>query len=330
MRKLIAARARHCSIVNSTWPTRLLSESDPELTALVENLRIYQAELEIQNAELRAEQQRSQQALARFAGLFEHSPLASLVIDRTGLIHSANSAAAQLFNLEDSHLRQHYLRRLIERESEAALARALVQANEAGGSQVGPVKFISAGGGVFSGELHVARLPTLEDENSQFVCSVVDLSERMRHEAERAGMNERLRESEIRYRILAEHSPDWDYWLAPDGRFEYVSPACEAICGYPPEAFIADAKLFCDLLHPDDRAAWHSHLHEPAPHAETAHDNLLLRLIDRNGAVQWLEHQCSSVFHGGVYLGRRGVNRLVTRRIEAEAEARHVTVCCAP
>lgn len=234
---------------------RLLSDSDPELTALVENLRIYQAELEIQNAELRAEQQRSQQGLARFAGLFEHLPLASLVVDRTGLIHAANSAAAQLFNLQNSHLRQHYLRRLIERDSEAALARALVQANESGASRVGSLRFISTNGTVFSGELHVARLTTLEGDVSQFVCSVVDLTERLRHDAEQASMNDRLRESEIRYRILAEHSPDWDYWLAADGRFQYVSPACEPISGYPPEAFIADARLFCELLHPDDRAA---------------------------------------------------------------------------
>jgi diguanylate cyclase (GGDEF)-like protein/PAS domain S-box-containing protein len=133
-----------------------------------------------------------------------------------------------------------------------------------------------------------------------------------------------LRESEIRYRVLADHSPDWEYWLGADQRFEYVSPACEAICGYSPQAFLADPNLFCDLLHPDDRAVWHQHLHEPAPLADTAHDNLMLRVIDRNGKVQWLEHQCSSVFHGGVYLGRRGVNRLVTRRIEAEEEARHV------
>lgn len=303
---------------------RLLSETDPELAALVENLRIYQAELEIQNAELLSAQQQAQQLLARFTGLFEHSPLAALVVDRTGLIHAANVAASRLFNLDNSHLRQHYLRRLIERESESALASALVQANETGASQISPIKFISAAGNLFSGELHVARLPTLEGEHSQFVCSVVDLSERLRHEAERAGMNDRLRESEIRYRILAEHSPDWDYWLAADGRFQYVSPACEAICGFPPEAFIANASLFCDLLHPDDRPAWHSHLNEAESTDTTAHDNLLLRLINRNGDVVWLEHQCSSVFHGGVYLGRRGVNRNVTQRMLLQNESRHV------
>ena len=303
---------------------RLLARDDVEMAALIENLRIYQAELSIQNQELRAAQLESQHALERFSGLFEHLPLAELVVDRTGLIQTANDAAARLFALDNSHLRQHYLRRLIATEHAGDLARAMVVANETGGSRIGPVGFITAESASFTGELHVARLPVLEGETAQFVCAVVDLSERLRHEAERAESLERLRESELRYRILAEHSPDWEYWLRPDGRFEYVSPACEAICGYPPQAFLDDPALFSRLLHPDDRAAWRAHQAETGASTTGMHANLLLRLCDRAGGIRWLEHQCSAVHEGGVYLGRRGVNRDVTRRIQAEAEARHV------
>ncbi len=66
--------------------------------------------------------------------------------------------------------------------------------------------------------------------------------------------------SEARYRILADYSPDWEYWLGSDRRFLYVSPACEAICGHPPQAFLEDPELFSSLLHPDDHAAWYHHL----------------------------------------------------------------------
>ena len=307
---------------------KLLAHGDIEIAALIENLRIYQAELEIQNAELREAQAQSQHALDRFASLFSHLPLAELVVEHTGLIRSANGEAERLFGLDSRHFRQHFLRRLIDRESESDLARAIVQANEFGVSRVSPVKFVAADGNPFFGELHLARLPDLENEAGEFVCAVVDLSERLRGEAETASMNQRLRESEVRYRILADHSPDWEYWLGADQRFEYVSPACEAICGYPPQAFLADPKLFSNLLHPDDRAAWHQHQIESPSHAgdvHHAHDNLLLRLIDRDGNVKWLEHQCSEVFEGGDFLGRRGVNRDVTRRVAAEAEAIHVS-----
>jgi two-component system, sensor histidine kinase and response regulator len=37
------------------------------------------------------------------------------------------------------------------------------------------------------------------------------------------------------YRQFADHSPDWEYWLGPDGIYRYVSPACRTICGHAPE-----------------------------------------------------------------------------------------------
>lgn len=134
----------------------------------------------------------------------------------------------------------------------------------------------------------------------------------------------RLQELETCYDVIAGHAPDWDYWLGTDGRYNYVSPACEATCGYPAEAFLGDPELFCRILHPDDHALWHAHLESDA--AQGAHDNLLLRVIDRAGEVQWIEHQCLPVMNRqGDYLGRRGINRNVSARIRAEAEARHVS-----
>ena len=131
--------------------------------------------------------------------------------------------------------------------------------------------------------------------------------------------------SEARYRILADYSPDWEYWLGADRRFLYVSPACEAICGYPPQAFLDDPDLFYSLLHPDDHAAWHHHL-DDAGDDHAAHVNLILRLLDPHGNLVWLEHQCTPVFdQEGRYQGRRGVNRNITARMHAEAETRHVS-----
>jgi PAS domain S-box-containing protein len=147
----------------------------------------------------------------------------------------------------------------------------------------------------------------------------------LRVKPEIAGKETSQLSSEARYRILADYSPDWEYWLGADRRFLYVSPACEAICGYPPQAFLDDPDLFCSLLHPDDHAAWYHHLDEQGgEHA--VHANLTLRLLDPHGNLVWLEHQCTPVFdQEGRYQGRRGVNRNITARMHAEAETRHVS-----
>lgn len=71
----------------------LLEGGDVDLATLVESLRVYQAELEIQNEELIAAQQASAQSLERFTGFFQSLPVAELVVDPRGLVIEANPEA---------------------------------------------------------------------------------------------------------------------------------------------------------------------------------------------------------------------------------------------
>jgi PAS domain S-box-containing protein len=137
--------------------------------------------------------------------------------------------------------------------------------------------------------------------------------------AERHQALESLRESEEKYRTLAEFTYDWEYWIDPDGRYVYVSPACERITGYRPDDFMADPNLLLNLVHPEDRdrvAAHHFGDRNP-------HEILDFRLIARNGKQIWIGHVCQAV-HGcdGRYLGQRGSNRDITARKQAETALR--------
>lgn len=132
-----------------------------------------------------------------------------------------------------------------------------------------------------------------------------------------------LRNSQMSYRILAEHSWNWDYWLGADGVYRYVSPACAAITGHPPEDFLADAGLMERLLHPDDLPMWQAH--QTSVDMETgALPNqpealLTLRIRAAEGGYRWIEHACVPVYDAaGVYLGRRGVNLDINERKRAE------------
>jgi PAS domain S-box-containing protein len=134
-----------------------------------------------------------------------------------------------------------------------------------------------------------------------------------------------LRDSEERYRILAEYAPDWQYWMGPDGRFLYVSPGCHAICGHPPEAFVADPHLMARLIQPDDRASWREHMTDIAECEDHAqHADLVFRIRTADGDVRWIEHVCRPVISpSGEYRGRRGINRDITARKRTELELFH-------
>ncbi|MBT3242614.1 MAG: response regulator [Bacteroidetes bacterium] len=57
--------------------------------------------------------------------------------------------------------------------------------------------------------------------------------------------------SETKFRLLADYSSDWEYWINPQGEYVYISPACEQTSGYTSEAFLKDDQLFFELVHPD-------------------------------------------------------------------------------
>lgn len=61
-----------------------------------------------------------------------------------------------------------------------------------------------------------------------------------------------LKESEEKYRRLTENAKDMIYRMSlPDGKYEYVSPAAEAIFGYPPEVWYDNPMIIKNIIHPD-------------------------------------------------------------------------------
>jgi diguanylate cyclase (GGDEF)-like protein/PAS domain S-box-containing protein len=125
-----------------------------------------------------------------------------------------------------------------------------------------------------------------------------------------------LNQSEEKYRILADYSPNWEYWIAPDGSYLYVSPACERESGYAPHAFFDDPDLIDKIIHPNDLAAWHQY----APVATGAPSELLIfRIKAKDGSERWIEHVSKTVLDKtGRSLGQRGSHRNISKRHEAE------------
>jgi PAS domain S-box-containing protein len=135
-----------------------------------------------------------------------------------------------------------------------------------------------------------------------------------RNVTERKKAEDALRESEEKYRTVSDFTYDWEYWLAPDGHYIYVSPSCERITGYRAEEFLADHDLFKRIIHPDDRFLVKNHLRKILPINKDIY-HVDFRIINRNGEERWISHSCQPVYsNDGRFLGRRGSNRDITNR----------------
>jgi PAS domain-containing protein len=81
---------------------------------------------------------------------------------------------------------------------------------------------------------------------------------------DRKKMEQQLKESEERYRTVADFTYDWEQWVGPKGDFLYVSPSCERITGYVAQDFLDRPALFYEIIHPDDQQKVKNHfLDEP-------------------------------------------------------------------
>jgi PAS domain S-box-containing protein len=104
----------------------------------------------------------------------------------------------------------------------------------------------------------------------------------------RVEVEETLRASETRYRLLADNATDVIATYGMNGRFTYVSPAIEGVLGHRPEDLVG--RLFSDFMHPEDvsraQAAFVAYARAPKG---TPSPRIRYRGLRKDGAEVWLE-----------------------------------------
>ena len=106
------------------------------------------------------------------------------------------------------------------------------------------------------------------------------------------------------FHLIAEHTWDWESWLAPDGRALWVNGAVERIAGYSPPACLAMRGYPTALVDERDRAV----MQDVIADAQAGHsgNDQPLRIRHANGALTWVAVSWNGVLDGqGVIRGIR-------------------------
>ncbi len=114
-------------------------------------------------------------------------------------------------------------------------------------------------------------------------------------EAETARAEREIRQTESRYRALAESIPLVTWLSTPGDRSSilYLSPQVEPLLGYSPGECQAEPGLFSTLVHPDDREAVLA-TRDAVDGGAVPHDDEY-RLVARDGRVVWIREETSTV-----------------------------------
>jgi PAS domain S-box-containing protein len=212
---------------------------------------------------------------ARYRALFGHNPDPIFVLDDDAMVVSANTALEAItgYALNDLLLRP-FTDLLVETDREHALRH--VRRALAGTAQVLEVVGVNRDGREFTISLSVFPL---RDGRTIGVYGIArDIT--AQKEAERA-----LRDSEERYRMLADHVQDMVSLHDLDGRFLYATPSAMKILGVHPVELIGRSVF--EMVVPDDVAALQ------AAHRDVLVRNgqgpLAYRAYRADGSVGWFE-----------------------------------------
>jgi|WetSurMetagenome_2_1015567.scaffolds.fasta_scaffold19357_2 PAS domain S-box-containing protein len=138
---------------------------------------------------------------------------------------------------------------------------------------------------------------------------------------ERQRILDALTESEEKYRLLADYTYDWEYWITPDEKILYTTPSCERITGYSQQEFLSDKDLIRKIIHPEDIHALDHHMDVTLTRRQPCSADF--RIMHRNGDIRWIGHVCQPIYDSrGEFTGRRASNRDITARKRIEYEFR--------
>jgi diguanylate cyclase (GGDEF)-like protein/PAS domain S-box-containing protein len=156
---------------------KALQRGEASVPEMVEDLKIYQAELEVQNEELRQSQLFTENAVRRFSNLFASLPIPALMIDEMGVVFECNEMAMQRFSLERKQLRSQYFPRMVKKQDHGRLRKLINEAKDLGQAMMSNVTLESAEATIFIADLYLALLPEQAENETRFVITIIDQTE---------------------------------------------------------------------------------------------------------------------------------------------------------
>jgi two-component system, cell cycle sensor histidine kinase and response regulator CckA len=165
---------------------------DDPLAALIEELRNYQAELEVQNQVLNYSQAVAESASERFEALFASVPLPLLVLDDAhDMVIQANAMAMGAFHPPGSERLLASFMPFVRHADRHRVEQAFERARQHGRGEAHEVIFHLGDASTMQGDLHIACIDIPQQEGpsvAQFMCAIIDQGPLL---AERAALQER-------------------------------------------------------------------------------------------------------------------------------------------
>jgi PAS domain S-box-containing protein len=279
-----------------------MKDTDKTKVQLIEELGALRQRV----AELEAAEATHKQAEASYQTIIHTTIVGFWIVDMQGRILDLNKAYCNLIGYSRDELLNMTISDVEAAEKPEQIASHTQKLKEAGNDRF-ESRHRRKDGKIIDVEVNTNYLPI---EDGRMFVFFRDITERKQ-------MEERLRESEQRFRLLAENAKDMIFRLQvwPERKFEYVSPSATAVTGYTPEERYIDPLLVLKIIHPEDRAILEAMIEKP----ESFSTPVAMRWIRKDGIVIWVEIQNTFFYdEEGRFVAIEGIVRDITDRKNLE------------
>jgi PAS domain S-box-containing protein len=200
--------------------TPLLPTGDVQ--EIIHELDVHQAELEIQNEELRHSHLELTDSRNRYEDLYDFAPVGYLTLNQEGCILEANLTAAKIFGIERSSLiHNHKFSTFVSPKDQDVWHKYRLEALECKEKKTCELDIVLADFSLLSVSLETVCTPTLHENKPRLMMAVIDVTERKKAE------------SAISYQaFLLEQVQDAVIGADPESRITYWNKGAENMYGF--------------------------------------------------------------------------------------------------
>jgi PAS domain S-box-containing protein len=137
---------------------------------------------------------------------------------------------------------------------------------------------------------------------------------------ERKQVEEALKQSEERFRAIADYTYDWENWIDPEGKLTWTNPAVERITGYTLEEYLNHPDRIGLVVVEEDRERVRD-LIEKGLKQRISGNDIPFRILRKDGTIRWVAESFQPIYGAdGRHLGLRTSIRDISERKKAEIE----------
>ncbi len=216
-----------------------------DVNEIIHELQVHQIELEVQNEELRDTQIKLEESQRKYYDLYNFAPVGYFTFDEKGMIINVNQTGASLLGVGKSDLINYAFIPYIAPDYRYIFYQNTLKAVETGEKQIFELKLIKKDSSEFFGQLVTVAPFDQKGDSKKLRTSLININERFI--AEKA-----LRESEEKFRNMADLLPQIVFEADKKGNITFINRAVFESTGYTEEDFYEEINPI-QLLIPEDR-----------------------------------------------------------------------------